>query len=792
MARSKPSITGTTHTLPFDKLSPADFERLCLWLVKREGYERAEHLGAAGSEQGRDIVARRDGALWAFQCKRVRHFGPTKAVTEVEKVLALPEGQRPTGLVFLVTCNVSVKTRQAAEERCAEEMECHFWAGTELDEKVKRRGDIVQEFFDLPASGAGTVYGRGTGVGEALFEREVVTYTYRIRIAHPQEVKVEVRMPDGQLASESSGHFGYEGETQTRIQELQEAAAAGLESSEVEELGETLFDVLLAEALQRDFLDLYKRARREKGRLRIELDVDERHLPDVAALPWELMRVPSAAGYGATWLGTAPGLTLVRRRADWVAAEPIQLKSDERLRIALGLAAPSQGEVEPVEYGESWKHLQELANHQPEQIKLLGLVNPATTASIEAALQQEPHVFHFIGHARLANEGREAVAQIALVDEMGRPTWIDAAQFCELFHTNPPGVVVLQACETAGPLAAKALPSIASQLVQQNVPVVVAMDCGVSNATAGRFAPEFYRRLSKREPVDRVAQESRRFALGQAGYRARDFAAPALFMNVRDGCLFRRSAAVRRLPGLAPHYELNRKEQIAKLESILDTDGAGIMIWGHPNAGHAEFMDIAMEMMRMRGIKILDYIDADERDDIPDREFFISELEDILNIPRGVVIVSTDGSKKKRTLRSRMKAVAVALQSLVKQDSTALIFFALHKANEEILHWFWHKLWITYLEPLTAEGLWTLFISEDIKGTKWWSPSSVEPEFILLGDILEEDVSKFFIDQFGWDVSVAMIRAKGLHETVYPRIDPKQVYSKVESTVKHQRGSVHR
>ena len=50
MTRSRPPITGTTHTLPFDRLSPRDFERLCLWLVEREGFERAEHLGAAGSE----------------------------------------------------------------------------------------------------------------------------------------------------------------------------------------------------------------------------------------------------------------------------------------------------------------------------------------------------------------------------------------------------------------------------------------------------------------------------------------------------------------------------------------------------------------------------------------------------------------------------------------------------------------------------------------------------------------------------------------------------------------------
>jgi len=49
---AQPSITGTTHTLPFDRLSPRDFERLCLWLVEHDGpalslskgYERAEHL----------------------------------------------------------------------------------------------------------------------------------------------------------------------------------------------------------------------------------------------------------------------------------------------------------------------------------------------------------------------------------------------------------------------------------------------------------------------------------------------------------------------------------------------------------------------------------------------------------------------------------------------------------------------------------------------------------------------------------------------------------------------------
>ena len=89
----------------------------------------------------------------ALQCKRVRSFGPQDALKEVEKVLALSEAERPADLVFLVTCKVSANTRQQVRERCAGEMQCNFWAGTELDEKVKRYADILEEFFNAILSG---------------------------------------------------------------------------------------------------------------------------------------------------------------------------------------------------------------------------------------------------------------------------------------------------------------------------------------------------------------------------------------------------------------------------------------------------------------------------------------------------------------------------------------------------------------------------------------------------------------------------------------------------------------
>jgi len=153
VSQSRPPMTGTAHTLPFDKLSARDFERLCLWLVKRQGYEGAEHLGASGSEQGRDIVAWREGRLWAFQCKRVEHFGPTNAEVEVDKVLKLPDDLRPVALGFFVVCDVSDETRRRARTRAGKKMECHFWAGTELDALVKQYPDIEREFFQAGYGG---------------------------------------------------------------------------------------------------------------------------------------------------------------------------------------------------------------------------------------------------------------------------------------------------------------------------------------------------------------------------------------------------------------------------------------------------------------------------------------------------------------------------------------------------------------------------------------------------------------------------------------------------------------
>lgn len=150
MLGSKPPITGTQHHLPFNSLNPAQFEELCLWLVQREGFERAEHLGAAGSEQGRDLVAWRENELWVFQCKRVQTFTKSLAFGEIDKLereLTSREIPLPKHYVFITSCLISAEIRDQVRKHYSEKFDLHFWALTELDEKVNKHNDIKQQFF---------------------------------------------------------------------------------------------------------------------------------------------------------------------------------------------------------------------------------------------------------------------------------------------------------------------------------------------------------------------------------------------------------------------------------------------------------------------------------------------------------------------------------------------------------------------------------------------------------------------------------------------------------------------
>jgi hypothetical protein len=370
-------------------------------------------------------------------------------------------------------------------------------------------------------------------------------YTYRIRLANRDRVQVEKLNPQKQSVGQPSGAFGYKNGRKTEIDQwLTQAKTNQLNDSQtVRELGEALFEALFEPALRQDFIGFYDQVvHKENKLLRVELDIDEQALPDVAALPWEFMRVPSSAHSGVLWLGTATRLILSRRRSQWFAPNPIQLAAGEKLRLGVVVSAPNN--LGPVLYDETVQELEALVANQPDRFEMLPLVVNANPDSLDRLLAQEPHILHFIGHGRLHEHNGKLEGQLALTHPvLNDAEWIDAEFFGDLLNTHQPAIVLLHACEGAQLSSSEAFVDVAARVVQQNIPVVVAMQYEVTNWTAMRFASRFYEEVAKGSPVDQAAQNGRRAIALNTHYRGRDFATPVLFMRVEDGHLFARPGA---------------------------------------------------------------------------------------------------------------------------------------------------------------------------------------------------------------------------------------------------------
>jgi len=374
------------------------------------------------------------------------------------------------------------------------------------------------------------------------------TFTYRLVLTDRDRVRVQKYGVHGEELGQPDGLLRFDEQQKTLIKILAAKAAAlatpgesPISEAEIRQLGEALFTTLFDEGLALDFLSTYESvAGKSEGQIRLELDIDEEKLPDVAALPWEFLYVPPNKITGQFWLATSPHVVLSRRRARWTPARTILLKPGEKLRIALVVSAPVDRELGVVDYRKLVVELEKLAGQLGDSAEL-SIYAPerdlATRATIDQALETRPHIFHFIGHGRYRENGDAGHGEIAVVNEANRAIWVKAREFGSLFTRHRPGVVLLQACEGGRQSASRSYTSMASQIVQHNVPVVVAMRYEISNATARRFSREFYRHLAEGGPVDRAVQEGRKEIADW--HTTRDFASPVLYMRVPDGQLFR-------------------------------------------------------------------------------------------------------------------------------------------------------------------------------------------------------------------------------------------------------------
>ena len=362
--------------------------------------------------------------------------------------------------------------------------------------------------------------------------------SYHIEVTSDgQQVHITARHPDETKVGQPRGPFGLYRVRDEVFALAEKVAQETASRQDIERLGERLFHALFCDrAVGEHFRNTFRRARERRQGLRLELDLDETQMPEVAALPWEFLRAPETPGYPSITLATDPNLALSRRRSLWES--PSRVAKAGPLRILLALASPDEAQLGPVAYEEVLQELRTLtqrlvARFEPLEEPLCNV----DSLKLDRALGSKPDILHFIGHGRFIPDPADPHGELAMVGAGGWTEWRRDVDFASVLERHMPSVVFLQACEGGKSSSARGLVGVASKVVQLNAPVVVAMQYPISNAAALVFACRFYERLAAGDPVDKAAQEGRR-ALWYKFIGRREFATPVLYMRSPDGRIF--------------------------------------------------------------------------------------------------------------------------------------------------------------------------------------------------------------------------------------------------------------
>ena len=357
----------------------------------------------------------------------------------------------------------------------------------------------------------------------------------------PNENMVRVIKSNLQLANKEqlTGKLNL-GKINDQIREVIKAPA-NLKGEQITKVGEALFEALFDDQLREYFLAYYQDIlKQQDANLGVILEINEEAMPEVVAYPWELMCLPEK--YQAPiYFATNRKLSFYRRRYQLEESKKLSIKINqgEQLKIALVVSKPTANSgLSNVEYYEVQQYLKSVDTKQ-EQVKFLSVMDSLNFYSIVERLETEkPDIFHFIGHGQLVEKNGEDIGQVAFVNEFGEANWKDAKMFGQLFTGHQPKVVILQACETGKQSETNAFSSLASRLMLEGIPVVIAMQYKVSNQTAISFVKEFYSKIIEGNSVEMAVQKARSKLGIENGYEARDFAIPVVFMNALDGYLF--------------------------------------------------------------------------------------------------------------------------------------------------------------------------------------------------------------------------------------------------------------
>ena len=301
--------------------------------------------------------------------------------------------------------------------------------------------------------------------------------------------------------------------------------------ADVDRLGATLFDALIHGAIK----NLYQQGRGGAGsdaargiRLRIQIDTRDKRLRPLVRVPWEILLDRSADV--ANVLAVDPRRPIVRMvdsTEQHLDPAPLPVK-----RILLASAQPTDTVL--------LKLRQERATVEGVLSRhgvLPKALEGATHSSLQQAiLEEQPQVFHFMGHGTTDPTTGEGLLLLEQQNRKKDP--LPASDLARFFlGRRVPRLVILTSCLTGtpGPVAdAGPFASVAAALVAGGLPAVIAMQTAIRDTNALLFTQRLYEGVVRGDTIE-AAVASARLALQLKDREVPDWAAPVLFVRAHGG-----------------------------------------------------------------------------------------------------------------------------------------------------------------------------------------------------------------------------------------------------------------
>lgn len=313
-----------------------------------------------------------------------------------------------------------------------------------------------------------------------------------------------------------------EGHAQIDVQALE------LLEFDPEAYGRTLSQALFTDAVVRREFDQVRAIVQNRGmplRLRLVIGHSARELHN---LHWETLRDPQHDAPLCT--GEHLYFSRYLSSQDW---RPVRLRAIGALRALAVIPDPAdleQWSLRPVDVaGERERVASGLTGIPVTFLAGEGTAGRATLRELETCLRRSDYdILYLICHGRLGEDG----PMLWLEDEIGNVALVTSRDLVAGIQdlAQPPRLVILASCQSAGSGSGDALAAFGPQLAQAGVPAVLAMQGDVSMSTVSRFMQVFFSELQRDGQIDRA------LAVARGAVRDHpDYWSPVLTMRLRSG-----------------------------------------------------------------------------------------------------------------------------------------------------------------------------------------------------------------------------------------------------------------